>query len=109
MFAFRLAAKLGKTVKTLLQEIDSHELSEWMAFDQLSPLDSDYRNEIAQAKIEHILYHANRDPDKGEAMALSEFIPRYGAEYRDEVELEVISPEVAVARIRAGFASMRNK
>lgn len=31
MFYFRLAEKLGKTVKQLLQEIDSSEITEWMA------------------------------------------------------------------------------
>jgi len=31
MFYFRLAEKLGKTVKQLLNEIDSAEITEWMA------------------------------------------------------------------------------
>ena len=34
----RLALALGRTVKELLASIDSDELSEWAAFDQIYPL-----------------------------------------------------------------------
>lgn len=111
MFSFRLAAKLGKTRKQLMNEIDSHELSEWMAFDQLSPLDSDYRNEIAVGKVANILYSANRDPDRGDVLGLSDFVPQWGAEYRESIEAQKmveIDPEEAIAKVRAGFASMRS-
>ena len=33
---------LGKTVKQLLAEVDSAELSEWIAFDQVEPLPDPY-------------------------------------------------------------------
>lgn len=35
MFYFSLALRLGKTVKQLLSEIDSRELTEWQAFLQI--------------------------------------------------------------------------
>ena len=34
---------MGKTVKQLLGEIDSYELSEWMAYDRLSPIGDEWR------------------------------------------------------------------
>jgi hypothetical protein len=34
----RLALALGMSVKRMLQEVDSEELSEWAAFDQIYPL-----------------------------------------------------------------------
>lgn len=46
MFAFRLAARLGKTVKQLLAEIDSRELSEWIAFDNVEVTDGWHQTAI---------------------------------------------------------------
>ena len=40
LYAFRLAQRLGKTVKSLLDEIDSRELTEWMAFDRIDVSDA---------------------------------------------------------------------
>lgn len=37
-----MALHLGKTVRQLLSEMDSQELSEWMAFDQIEPLPDPY-------------------------------------------------------------------
>jgi len=42
MFAFKLAGHLKKTVRQLLNEMDSEELSEWMAYDQIHPLPDPY-------------------------------------------------------------------
>lgn len=36
MFAFRLAARLGMTVRELLDRIDSAELTEWMVYARLT-------------------------------------------------------------------------
>lgn len=33
---------LGKTVRQLTEEMDSKELSEWMAFDRIEPFDNPY-------------------------------------------------------------------
>lgn len=41
MFEFQLAAKLGCTVKELLERIDSMELSEWFAFNLIDPFTED--------------------------------------------------------------------
>tara|TARA_R110002126_G_scaffold256922_3_gene399913 strand:+ start:7754 stop:8035 length:282 start_codon:yes stop_codon:yes gene_type:complete len=38
----RLCKQLGKTLKELLSSIDSQELSLWMAYDRLDPLDDPY-------------------------------------------------------------------
>jgi len=35
---FRLALALGCTVAELLDRVDSHELTEWMAFDSIDPI-----------------------------------------------------------------------
>lgn len=44
IYYFRLAERLGKTVKQLLNEIDAHELAEWMAYDMTQ--DEDWVNDF---------------------------------------------------------------
>ena len=53
-FLFRLALALGKTVGQLGRELDSRELTEWMAFDMIEPFGAwrdDFRVAHALAKI----------------------------------------------------------
>jgi len=41
LFEFKLAAKLGCTVKELLQRIDRQELIEWVAYNEIDPFTED--------------------------------------------------------------------
>lgn len=59
MFQYRLARELGMTRRRLLSELDSAELSEWMAYYQLEPFGcpaDDARHGIMAA----MFYNANR-------------------------------------------------
>ena len=54
MFKFKLAAKLGCTVKELLARMDSKELSEWMAYNSIDPF-TENRADMRQAITSRIL------------------------------------------------------
>jgi hypothetical protein len=41
VFLFRLAKELGMTVRRLLNELDSHEISEWLAFFKIEREDAE--------------------------------------------------------------------
>jgi hypothetical protein len=47
----RLALALGMSVKRMLREIDSEELAEWAAFDQLYPLPDAWRQTARICRI----------------------------------------------------------
>ena len=49
MFYFRLAEKLGKTVKELLESMDSREISEWAAYERTQ--DDEWREEHRQKQM----------------------------------------------------------
>jgi len=44
LFLFRLARELGYTVSRLLNELDSREISEWMAFFNIEQEEREQRN-----------------------------------------------------------------
>jgi hypothetical protein len=51
------------TVRRLLEEIDSRELSEWEAFDQeIEPI-GDQRLDVLAGQIVSAIYNVNRKPD----------------------------------------------
>lgn len=75
-FTFRLALALGKTVRELLAEITSYELSEWLAYFNLENLGDSpaYRLDLSQsiqtaALVNSLNAKANAKP--------SQFIPRF--------------------------------
>jgi hypothetical protein len=47
----RLALALGMSVKRMLREVDSEELSEWAAFDQMYPLPDPWRQTARICRI----------------------------------------------------------
>lgn len=70
---FRLALRLGRTVKELLDSIDSYELTEWMAFERLEPfsdLQADFRAGAICASIVNL--HV---PEGRPARLASDFMP----------------------------------
>ena len=69
---FRLAAHLGMTVRRLLSELDSRELSEWLAYDRLEPLDDPYwRSGMVASTVANCM--AGK---KGEKFKPQDFLPR---------------------------------
>lgn len=81
MFAFRLAAFLKMTVRTLLNTIDSAELTEWMAFERLEPfgaLADDFRFGTVAAAV----YNSQRTSKKDPFFKPDELMPGLGAAVR---------------------------
>lgn len=67
---------MGRTVRELLGEMDSRELTEWMAFDVVEPIGgrrSDYQAAIVASTV------ANANRGKGRPLKPDDFIPEYGA------------------------------
>lgn len=68
----RLARQMGRTLAELLDSIDSHELSLWIAYDRLEPLDDPYwRTGLICSTMANI----NKDK-KTTAFKPDDFIPR---------------------------------
>lgn len=88
MFYFRLAARMGLTVKRLLAEIDSHELAEWQAFDRLEPIDHARRAELSKAIVAATVANGNRDSRTTDPYHASDFMQDWGKEYRQHAEAE---------------------
>ena len=70
---------MGRTVRELLGAMDSHELTEWMAFDLVDPIGG-LRGDIQAAIVASTVANANRG--KGKALKPTDFIPEYGAPER---------------------------
>ena len=66
-----LALALGKTRRELLLQVDTEELTLWMAFHQLSPIDTS-RQDILTALVCTVLANCNRA--KGRAFKISDFL-----------------------------------
>ena len=66
-FVFTLALALGKTVAQLLSEISSRELTEWVAFNNISPIGEergDARQAFTTAAIVNAFRGKNSQPAK---------------------------------------------
>src|SRR5688572_19982987 len=73
-FRMRLAMRLGMTLDELGRRMSSRELSEWMAFDSIEPIDSDKRAELSAGIIASTL--ANCHLKRGaKALRPVEFMP----------------------------------
>jgi hypothetical protein len=83
------------TVRRLLAEVDSRELSEWMAYDSLDPIGDergDYQAGVVAATL------ANVWRGKGQkACAPGDFVPRFGAEPPDQETLIEKAKALALA------------
>lgn len=67
---------MGRTVRELLGEMDSRELTEWMAFDRVEPIGG-RRSDFQAAIIASTVANSNRG--KGRALKPDDFVPEYGA------------------------------
>ena len=70
---FALALRLGRTVAELLQTISSEELTEWIAYHGISPID-DARGDLQAGIVASIVANVNRS-SKTPAFKPSDFMP----------------------------------
>lgn len=107
MFILRLAAHLGMTVRRLLSDLDSVELTEWMAFDRLSPIDTARRAELSAG----IIAAATVAPhvSKGNRPTAADYTVDWADRWQRQVELEhaaEVEPEQVVAQLADVFRAM---
>jgi len=74
------------TVKTLLHEIDSHELAEWEAFDRIEPIDHAHRAELSAGILASTMCNIHRDHKSTDPYSASDFMVQWDKPYRDEVQ-----------------------
>ena len=86
---------MGRTVAELLAGISSRELTDWMAFDSISPI-GDWRGDLAAAQIAAVLAEVNRDRKaRSKPFTPRDFLPF--AERGAEDEAAELSREVMAA------------
>ena len=67
----------------MLARVDSHELSEWLAFDRLEPIDHAHRAEASNARLMALIASLVRK--KGDpSVDWQDLMPRYGEEKRQQ-------------------------
>lgn len=69
---FRLALALGMTVEELGERMSGRELSEWVAFDRISPI-GDERADLRAGIVASVVANAHRT--KGEPFKPADFMP----------------------------------
>ena len=100
MFAYQLALKLGYiNVDRMLTEIDSRQLSEWIAFARLEPFDES-RADIRSAIIAQTVAAASGVKRR---FKIEEFMPTYGQ--REAKQQTLVDAKMVVK----GFINARNK
>ena len=77
-----MAGHLKKTVGELLESMDSDELTYWLAFARVEPLDG-YRNDINFASLQSLLGNCNRGSSQ-KPFTVEDFLPDYFGENRPE-------------------------
>lgn len=95
MFLFRLALALGMTVRQLLTVIDSRELTEWQAYDALSPIGPE-RGDVQAALVATVLVNVNRGKDTRPAK-LADFLLEWDS------DTEQVDPEAAREAVKAAL------
>ena len=88
---FALALRLGRTVAELLYTLSSEELSEWIAFHRLSPID-DQRGDLQAGLIASVIANAHRSP-QSRPFTPSDFMP-----YVEKVSVHPNEAFIAAAR-----------
>lgn len=87
-----MALHLGKTVRQLLLELDSEELSEWMAYDQLEPLpDAHWDSGMMASTVVNMFGKANR------RYKPTDFMPSYKCvkEHSPEHDMAILDAMIA--------------
>jgi hypothetical protein len=88
MFMFRLALALGMTVEELGERMSSKELSEWIAFNAISPI-GDERGDLQAGIVASVMANCHRT--KGQPFKPVDFMPFVKNDS---------TPEAALAQLR---------
>ncbi len=70
---FALALRLGRSVAELLRSLSSEELSEWMAYHRMNPID-DMRGDLQTGILASVMANAHRSPQTA-AFTPADFMP----------------------------------
>jgi hypothetical protein len=87
MFWFKLARALGMSVRRCMDEIDSAELSEWMAFDQLDPIGQD-REDLRMGILASTIVSAAHPKSKCRPL---DFMPDFAGKRKGKVRKQTAS------------------
>lgn len=87
-----MALHLGKTVRQLLSELDSEELSEWLAYDQLEPLpDAHWDSGMMASTVVNMFSKTNR------RYKPTDFMPHYRISGRHDPEQDMAILDAMIA------------
>ena len=100
MFLFRLALRMGRTVRELLGSMGSRELSEWMAYERVEPW-GESRADLRMGIISSTLANVHRQSDDYPVYKPADFMPRFEP---PEPEPE-LTPEENCRRFMAAFGA----
>ncbi len=67
---------MGCTVTEIEQQMGSRELTEWMAFDRINPIDSDLRNEMMGSIVASTVANCHRGKNT-RPFKVSDFMPTW--------------------------------
>lgn len=98
-FLFRLAGHLKKTVGELLETMDSDELTDWLAFARIEPLDG-YRSDINFASLQSLIGNVNRASNQ-QPFTVDDFLPDYFRENKSAVQTPADMEQNLIAWVSA--------
>ena len=101
MFLHRLALSLGMTIQQLLLNMDSQELSSWIAYDSIQPV-GELMDDFRTGLVCSVVANANKG-SKGKSLAPSDFMPYYkDKKKKNQTQDEMISVLMQSSRISKG-------
>ncbi len=92
------------TVRDLLSRTSSAELTEWMAYDRLCPIDESWRADLRQGI--HSALVANLNRSKGPPFIAEDFIPEFD---RETVRQKKIQKQKAALRAAGTVGHERSR
>ena len=90
----------ARSVKHLLEDIDSYELSEWEAYDRLEPIDHAMRAELSAGITASTIANCNRGKDS-DPFTAADFMQKWGDEYRDHEAYDEAKRQQMAAKLEA--------
>ena len=100
MFLHRLALSLGMTIQQLLDNMDSQELSAWIAYDSIQPL-GELMDDFRTGMVCSVVANANNGK-RGKALSPADFMPYYKKKKKNQTPEEMMSVLVHASKISKG-------
>jgi hypothetical protein len=94
------------TVRQLLQSIDSRELSEWMAYDQMEPFGEE-RADLRAGIITSMIHNVNIV--KGKPASPIDFMPEFDRQPKKKPGKQTTEDQLALARQIAAVFGVQTK